>query len=571
MKHYYKPLLITLAILMLGPLGSFAQTGWIWAKSAGSTGLDGTRDIYTDAAGNTYATGTFSGITATFGSITLTNADPNGFNRDIFVAKYDTDGNVLWAKSAGGTGNDAGNAIAVDGDGNVYITGEFKGTADFSGTSLSQTNANTEEIFVAKYNSSGTMQWAKRAGGVGRDWGYGIAVDQDGAVYVTGNFTNNVDFDGTPYSSISGNNADGYIAKFNTNGSLLWVEQIGGSNPGGQNSLQSSNAIAYNMENNTFSVLGWYYGKVTWGGLGGVVDSSSAYPNSGLYSGFVATYDSSGAIQWVSSIDEEQVNSSGHSEFNDIAIDGDDNIYIVGSVAGKLTYAPGQTIEMVHTNSWNFDVFTAKYNDSGVFQWVEKEGAEDTDVGNKIVVNNQNDILITGSYSTALTIGTYNLPLVTNGLLLVRYSSTGNVLWAFGEPGAYLSNPLGLGVDAQGHIYVGGEFLNNSTFGGINITAVGLNDSFLAKYGQATGLEEDKGYLPVKVYPNPSGSYFIAELPENSNKAEIELYDISGRTVLNKSYDKNEEISIENLDNGLYMLKLTLNDKTYLSELVVSK
>lgn len=546
-----------------------AQAGWSWAKSAGGTGLDGIRDIYTDNSGNSYATGSFAGTTAAFGNITLTNSDASGLNGDIFIAKYDANGDVIWAKSAGGNGNDAGNGITVDANGNVYITGEFKGVANFSGTTLTAPN-NNEEIFVAKYNANGDLQWAKRAGGNLRDWGYGIAVDQTGNVYITGNIGNNANFDGTPYPTISGNNNDGYIAKYSTNGDFLWLEQIGGTNPGGQNSTQSANSIAYNPTDNTFSVGGWFYGSVTWGGLGGINDSSSAYPNSGLHSLFVATYDSSGAIQWVSTSDERQVNASSHSEANSLDIDSDGNVYLTGSVAGRLVFTSTDSIEMMHTNSWDFDAFLVKYNANGAFQWVRQIGGGDGDEARDLAIDSQDNILITGSYSEAQTVGSFNLPAATNGLFFARFNGSGDVIWAFGEPTAYLASARALSVDGQGKPYVAGEYTSFTNFGSnIQLTAVDLTDAFIAKYDITTGITTQERYQNITIYPNPAHDFLMLQLPDGVTQAAVYLQDITGKTLISQRYEANQAIRLDELPAGIYTCRVETNDLSFISKLVV--
>lgn len=570
MKKSYFLLVSLLFTLALTQSNIYGQSGWNWAKSGGSTGLDGIRDSYTDSDGNTYVTGTFAGTTATFGTTTLTNADPNGFNGDIFIAKYSSSGDVIWAKSAGGTGNDAGNGIAMDSDGNIYITGEIKGQADFSGTTLSPTNNNTEEIFIAKYNSGGDLQWAERAGGGNRDFGNDIAVDQNGDVYVTGTIKNNAEFGGTPYGTISGNNGDAYVAKYSTNGNFLWLEQVGGINPGGQNSLQSSNAIAYDPSTNTFTITGWYHGLVTWGSTGGIIDSSSAYPSSGDYSIFVANYDSSGVIQWVTSIDEEQVNASGHSEINGIDVDSDGNIYLVGSVAGKLQFNGSTTIEMAHTNSWDFDVFLAKYNTNGNFSWVKQIGGQDGDTGSNLHVDGDGNINIVGNYSEAQTIGPFSLPLSTHGVFLAKYSNSGNVLWAHGEPGAYLSNPKTIGVDAQGRIYVTGDYTNFADFGNIHLEVVDLSDAFIAQYDQTTGTN-DRGFTaPSIIHPNPAHDFVIFELQDNQSTAYISIQNLSGQTVISSPYQQNDILNIGHLPSGVYLVDVTNQEKKHTEKLIVS-
>ncbi len=167
----------------------------VWAKRAGAGGasFDQGLGIAVDGSGNSYVTGHFVG-SATFGpgetnETTLTSA---GFD-DIFVAKYDASGDLVWAKRAGGMSfNDFGQGIAVDGSGNSYVTGNFQGSATFGPGETNQTtltsSAGSFDIFVAKYDASGDLVWAKRAGGTAVDVGNGIAVDGSGNSYVTGDF-----------------------------------------------------------------------------------------------------------------------------------------------------------------------------------------------------------------------------------------------------------------------------------------------------------------------------------------------------------------------------------------------
>ena len=117
-----------------------------------------------------------------FGNITLTNAGLN----DIFVVKYNPQGNVAWAKRAGGTNFDDGNGIVTDEAGNSYVTGMYRGTATFGSFILS--HPNDPEIFVAKYDSAGNVLWAKSAGGSDVDQGWGIGLDLASNCYISGNF-----------------------------------------------------------------------------------------------------------------------------------------------------------------------------------------------------------------------------------------------------------------------------------------------------------------------------------------------------------------------------------------------
>jgi hypothetical protein len=156
----------------------------IWAKGApGSSGID----IAFDGKGNSYFTGYFE-ETAKFDSIQINGYVTHPSNEDIFIAKYDPNGNCLWAKPAGSSHDDAGKGISVDTNGNSYITGYFAGTVSF-GTFQLTTYHNNPNIFIAKYNSLGNCIWVKNAGGIGATYGYAISNDTKGNIYCAGSFT----------------------------------------------------------------------------------------------------------------------------------------------------------------------------------------------------------------------------------------------------------------------------------------------------------------------------------------------------------------------------------------------
>jgi hypothetical protein len=175
----------------------------LWAQSAGGASYDDIGyGVALDAAGNVYLTGTFSG-TATFGSAalgTLPSITSTGGSVDIYIAKYNSSGTPQWVQKAGGTGTDNVNAIVSDGNGNVYITGSFTGTAAFGALSTI-TSAGGQDIFIAIYNSSGTAQWVQKAGGTSVDVGTGITLDNGGNKYVVGTFLPSAQFGTQTFAS----------------------------------------------------------------------------------------------------------------------------------------------------------------------------------------------------------------------------------------------------------------------------------------------------------------------------------------------------------------------------------
>jgi hypothetical protein len=164
----------------------------VWAQSGGGTGFDQASAIDVDGSGNVIITGQFQS-TATFGSTTLTSAGSS----DAFVAKYSSTGAFQWAHSSGGPSSDTAAGVTVDTSGNIYIAGRFAGTASFNGTTTSLTSAGSYDAYLEKLNSSGSLQWVHSYGGASFDQATAVAVDGSGNAYITGQFTGPATFGAT--------------------------------------------------------------------------------------------------------------------------------------------------------------------------------------------------------------------------------------------------------------------------------------------------------------------------------------------------------------------------------------
>lgn len=198
----------------------------LWAQYAGGNSMDRGLDIATDRFGNVFITGYFGSSTIAFGNDILTTTGSHNF----FIAKYDASGNELWAKCAGGNTDAFGNGIATDYDGNVYITGSFSSSSIILGNdTLNCAFASHDDMFIAKFDSSGNMLWAKRAGGTDHDKGSAIAVDSSGNAYVTGYFGNySTIIFGTDTLTSSGDD-DIFVTKYTNTGTVLWAKKAGGN------------------------------------------------------------------------------------------------------------------------------------------------------------------------------------------------------------------------------------------------------------------------------------------------------------------------------------------------------
>lgn len=216
-------------ILKFDPSGNL-----LWSKMGIGTGRE-TANAIAFASNTIAVTGTFGSLQVQFDGVTLTNSATNGY-ADIFVAKYDLTGNLLWAQAAGAAdAPDGVEAVTMDQNGNVFITGQFNSTnMHFGSISISNAQVNFD-IYVAKYDRDGNALWAKKSiGTYVSDRPAGLATDPEGNCYLAGMFEGtNITFDSvilTNATSGFGGQYDAFVTKYDTNGGVLWAQRAGGDN-----------------------------------------------------------------------------------------------------------------------------------------------------------------------------------------------------------------------------------------------------------------------------------------------------------------------------------------------------
>ena len=160
----------------------------LWSKAFGGASHDYGRALALDGSGNLTLTGSYVG-SASFGGATLAAKGSN----DMFLAQYKaSNGQHIWSKALGGSGNDQPMAMAVDGSGNLTVTGYFTNSGNFGGQTL--TSKGSWEIFLARYKSTGQHIWSRAIGGIGGDYAYAVAVDKSSNSILFGRISEVVDF-----------------------------------------------------------------------------------------------------------------------------------------------------------------------------------------------------------------------------------------------------------------------------------------------------------------------------------------------------------------------------------------
>ena len=236
--------------------------GHMWSKRFGSTGVDLGGPISVDVSGNVLIAGTFDG-TIDLGGGPLTS----GGGRDLFAAKFSSSGQHLWSKRFGGTSTEFVRGLAVDGAGDLVLTGQFLSSINFGGTTL--TSAGYEDVFLAKLSgATGGHIWSKRFGSSSTtDAGYGVAVDGSGNVAITGYFAQTVDFGG---GNLFAQGYDIFVAKYSSSGAYISARRLG--DPAMQFETQAGDAIAMSSGGSMY-LLGHFVGSLDLGGAGSMTSA----------------------------------------------------------------------------------------------------------------------------------------------------------------------------------------------------------------------------------------------------------------------------------------------------------
>lgn len=291
-------------------IAKYSNSGVIqWQRSLGAASTtEAAYSVAADSSGNVYVCGqsTVSGNTA------------------IQIAKYNTSGTLQWQRTLNrSSANEGGNGIATDSSGNVYICG------------YSDYDTATPDIYISKYNTSGTIQWQRRLGASSDEYGMSIAVDSGGNAYICG------------YTNVNGA-FDFCIAKYSTSGTIQWQRTLG----------VGSSSFGYSVAVDSSSNV-YVCGSTL---VGGAADLQ------------IAKYNTSGTIQW-----QRRLGGGSNDVGQSIAVDGSGNVYVCG-----------------YTTVSAEDFLIVKYNTSGTIQWQRRLGSSGNDRGYGIAVDNSNNFYVCG-------------------------------------------------------------------------------------------------------------------------------------------------------------------------------
>lgn len=450
-----------------------------WSQQFGSSDTDVGYGIATDGSGNVVVAGQYG---------------PGG---NAFVAKYDPSGAELWIRWLGfGRSYD----VTTDPLGNVIVTGAL-GTYPQSANPI-------VDIFIKKFDASGTQQWTKTFVGPSYDEGIAVATDLVGNVAMTGRFTGTVDFGGGPLTSAGLD--DIVIASFNANGTFLWSRGFGST------TSDYGSAIVFDGSGSVI-VTGAFHGSVDFGG--------GPLASAGGFDMFVAKYDAGGIHQW----SRRYGSTALYDYVTDVALVGSDFV-ITGNFGGDVDFGGGPL-----TSIGTGDVFLAKYDVTGVHQWSKRFGTRAYNQGRSLAVDPSGEIVVTGYFYSAIDFGGGTLSSAgQDDIFLARFDANGAHQWSqrFGDTDYDFGGAVAL--DPMGNIGFTGAFMGTVDFGGGPFTSVeGWEDMFLVKFAPVpTSVTPALTTSLGQNWPNPFNPTTTIEYSVGERSLVVlAIYDAAGALV----------------------------------------
>ena len=371
----------------------------IWAKQPTYSTDDLSVGIGVDSNSNIYISGIIVGDSITFGNTVLHGVHPpiiaqDDSAREFFLAKYDVNGNVLWAKSASGRLHgeyltDSHNSIAIDRNNNVFVSGAFySDSMGFDQRTIYNSYGNfgsLSDIFIVKYDPTGTVLWAKNAGGKLQDATSSIAVDGAGNLYIAGACGSEAGTYSIHFDSLTISNGGAVIAKYDgSSGSPVWAKVAAG---GSATAIASLGSKLY--------ISGEYSDTLHLDGNKLTIFSGQAQGSGNIW---LAMLDTSGSVQWVKAAGGHYFASSATSIDADIM----GNVYVAGSFMDTMTF---DGINLVGPEYGQGNIFIAKYDNSGSPIWAKssEQGGGNINAANSVVCASDGSVYATGCFADSMS------------------------------------------------------------------------------------------------------------------------------------------------------------------------
>ena len=543
--------------------------GFIWMESFGGSNYENLFTAAIDHNNNLYISGAFQdSIDVDPGDDEYIMEIPANHYYDTFMVKLNSDGALIHAHSTGGLGADFAPVIYTDKDLNYYISGTFSSTidADPGPDSLIFIANSGLNIFFQKFNKNDQLQWAFQLQTHDEDDELSqIAVDDDGNIYITGDFTGTVDFDPgeAVYNLTSNGQNDIFILKLDANGNLIWAENFGNwYKDYGKNILIT----------NTGNLL-------IAGGFSGTVDfdfgpDTAFLTSSGGGNHFFLNLTPNGEFNWV-----KQIGGEADAYISVLKTDSENNIIAGGSFSFQVDFDPDPDVEYILDGGVLDDLFVLKLNEDGIFQWVRAFNNNALSLLHTIAVDSINNVYFASYFNQPIDIipgdSVYIIdPVGDYDFFIEKLNSNGEFISAITMGSEYFEWINTILLDNKANIFTVGIFrnnpeyiLNNTT---ASVTSAGSVDIFIQKIYQTltdTIPADTSGIIEftkaeVSIYPNPNnGNFRIQSSFLNPGIYNLKIINPLGQSVLEKRVRVNSSLDeeIHLIGKGAYLVEISDN------------
>ena len=421
--------LLSLLLVLL----SYAATAQIsdWAWTTQGRGNACSQAITRTSAGEYTVAGHFREA-LTLGGQVLVSAG----GEDVLLVHYNAQGQVLWARQAGGSGRDGGTALATDAAGNLYVAGYFQHVATFGPTTL--TSAGGDDAFLAKYDPAGVLQWVKAAGGLQADYASSVTVYGPNWIVVGGQFQGAISFGSATLNHTGA--AAGFLTAYDTQGIVQGAVSLPDSFVGGVAATRSGQLCV----------------------AGALAPSGS----------LLVQFDATGTRRWSSA-------AAGTAMGTCIALDADGSVYVAGRFRDTLRVGRETVV-----SRGSYDGFLAKFDSLGAGQWVRGLGGSDEDLVRGLALAGPGAVAVTGYVRGNAFIGSQVVSTspACNSVFVASYAGNGVLQWVKAAAGTVSAGGTGLVFDATGdESSITGTFQGELTFGNVPpVRSACADDLFLA-------------------------------------------------------------------------------------------
>ncbi len=449
-------LLILTASLLMAQAPNFN-----WSRTAGGTARDQGDAVAVDLAGNVFVAGEYFSSTIDFGDgVSMNIGAVSTGNCDFFLTKYNPTGQAIWAVRGGGTLTDRGYGVVVDKFGDLLVTGHYFGTATFD--SVTRTSSGNLDMFVAKYDTTGKLQWFSEGKSVSQVSSRSIATDNLGNAYIVGYFGSStapvVNFGAL--SLTSSGQREAYLVKFNSAGEPLWCVSGGGPKSG-----EEAKDVVIDEAGNVY-ITGAFVDTASFSGV--------TLNGNGSNEIFIAKYNSEGQLSWVKSAGGAKAD-----EGNSIALDGKGFLYISGKVDSAATF---ELTEVITAGA--ADAYIAKYDTAGNFVWVLTGGGSGSDYCYDVSFDHSGNIIGAGGFSATANFGSEILTSAGNeDLFFMKVDPLKNILWIKQAGGPELDRIGGIALDIGDNIITTGYYSTWIKIGSDSLVSNGAQEVFVSKLG----------------------------------------------------------------------------------------